>query len=134
MFDGRVESRAGPSALFCGAGRQSRCAASAAAARLPRSVKNACDWPMKSPMALKNLTAPVATPVVFVGRITEHTGKLVLMNGHGSGKIRFVWNICLTPAPLAPVLGSTPQLRSGNVSPLVGSLSGATLPVNFDQV
>jgi hypothetical protein len=85
-------------------------------------------------MAVKNLTAPVATPVVFVGRITEHTGRLVLMNGQGSGKIRFVWNICLTAAPLAKVLGSTPLLRSGNVSPLVGSVSGCTLPTNCDQV
>ena len=89
---------------------------------------------MKRPIAVRNLSAPVATPVVFVGRTTEHAGRLVLMKGQGSGMIRFVWNISLTAAPLAPVLGSTPLLRSGNVRPLVGSVSGGALPAVSDKV
>ncbi len=76
---------------------------------------------MNSPMAVRNFSAPVAAPVVFVGRITEHTGRLVLMKGQGSGMIRLVWNISRTAVPLAPVLGSMLSLRSGNDRPLVGS-------------
>jgi len=89
---------------------------------------------MNSPMAVRNLSAPVATPVVFVGRITEHGGRLVLINGQGSGMIRLVWNICLTAAPVAPLLGSTPELRLGNVRPLVGSVSGGASPAVSDKV
>src|SRR5271169_1636882 len=111
-----------------------RWAASAAVARLVINVKNAFDWPMKSPIAVRNLSAPVAAPVVFVGRITEHAGRLVLMKGQGSGMIRLVWNICLTAAPLDPLLGSRPRLRSGNVRPLVGSVSGGALPAVADKV
>jgi len=51
---------------------------------------------------------PSRPSVVFVGRITEHTGRLALMNGQGAGMIRLVWNISRTAAPLAAVLGSTP--------------------------
>jgi len=89
---------------------------------------------MKSPIAVRNLTAPVAAPVVFVGRITEHTGRLVLMKGQGSGMIRLVWNICLTASPVDPLLGSLPELRLGNVRPLVGSVSGGALPALSEKV
>src|ERR1700758_5206354 len=105
-----------------------RWAASAAWAKPAMYVKKAVDWPMNSPIAVRNLSAPVAAPVVFVGRTTEHAGKLVLMKGHGSGMIRFVWNIWRTAGPRAPVLGSMPEFRSGNVNPLVGSVIGLTLP------
>jgi hypothetical protein len=27
-------------------------------------LKKACDWPMKSPMSVRNLTTPIATPAV----------------------------------------------------------------------
>src|ERR1700747_2647120 len=99
-----------------------------------RNEKKAVDCPMNSPMAGRDLSAPGATPVVFVGRITEHGGRLVLMKGQGSGMIRLVWNICLTAAPVAPLLGSTPELRSGNVRPLVGSVSGGALPALSEKV
>ena len=89
---------------------------------------------MNNPMAVKNFSAPVAAPVVFVGRITEHGGRLALMKGHGSGMIRFVWNICLTAAPLAPVFGSAPELRLGKVRPFVGSVSVRTFPAFSCQV
>jgi len=54
------------------------------------SAKNAGDWPMKSPMAVRNLTTPMAMPLVSVGRITEHGGSFRLINGHGSGMIKLV--------------------------------------------
>src|SRR5712671_4093503 len=38
-----------------------------------------------------------------------------LRNKVGSGMIRLVWNSSAMPAPVAPVLGSTPLLRFGNV-------------------
>jgi len=89
---------------------------------------------MKSPIAVRNLTAPVAAPVVFVGRITEHTGRLVLMKWQGSGMIKLVWNICLTASPLDPSLGFLPELRSGKVKLLVGSVSGGALPAVSENV
>src|SRR6516164_3896505 len=96
------------------------------------NVKKALDWPVKRPIAVRNLRAPVA--VAFVGRTTEQAGRLASMNGQGSGMIRLVWNISLTAAPVAPLLGSTPQLRSGKFRPLVGSVSGGAEPAAFDQV
>src|SRR5262249_20174053 len=93
-----------------------RVAASAAAARVCMTVKKACDWPMKSPMSVKSLTTPIATPAVWVGRIMEHTGRLRSRNGQGSGMIKLVWKV-------SPPNGA--ELRSGNVRPLVGSLRGA---------
>src|SRR6516164_10151353 len=87
---------------------------------------------MKRPIAVRKFRAPVA--VAVVGRTTEQTGRLVSMNGHGSGMIRFVWNISLTAAPVAPLLGSTPEFRWGKFSPLVGSVSGGAEPAAFDQV
>src|ERR1700739_4332896 len=111
-----------------------RWAASAAWARPVMDVKNAVDWPMNSPIAVRKLSAPVAAPVVFVGRTTEHTGRLVLMNGQGTGIIKLVWNISRTAVPLAPVLGSMPSLRSGNDRPLVGSTTAGALPAFSCQV
>jgi hypothetical protein len=69
-----------------------RWAASAAWARPVIYEKNAFDWPMNSPMAVRNLSAPVAAPAVFVGRTTEHAGRLGSMNGQGYGMIRLVLN------------------------------------------
>src|SRR6478609_9732154 len=94
--------------------------------------KKASDWPMKRPIAMRNLRAPVA--VALVGRTTEQTGRLGSMNGHGSGMTRLVWNISLTAAPVAPVFGSTPESRSGKVRPLVGSVSAGAWPAVVDQV
>src|SRR5579864_3598293 len=111
-----------------------RSAASAAWARPVIYEKNAFDWPMNSPIAVRNLRAPVAAPAVLVGRTTEHAGRLASMNGQGSGMIRLVWNISLIEGELAPVLGSTPLLRSGNDRPLVGSVTGGALPAFSCQV
>src|SRR5438067_705219 len=67
-----------------------RRAASASWASWCRNAKNAGDWPMKSPMSVKNLTTPMAIPFVLVGRMIEHLGSVRLRNGHGSGMIRLV--------------------------------------------
>jgi hypothetical protein len=67
-----------------------RVAASASCASWFSNEKNAGDWPMKSPMSVKNVTTPMAIPFVFVGRMTEHLGSVGLMNAHGSGMIRLV--------------------------------------------
>src|SRR6516162_1499513 len=85
---------------------------------------------MKSPIAVKNFTTPMATPFVSVGRMIEHTGRLRLRKGQGSGMMRFVWKV-------SPPKGE--ELRSGNVKPFVGSVSGASgvetaLPALSDQV
>jgi hypothetical protein len=53
-------------------------------------AKNAGDWPMNSPMSVKNLTTPLAMSFVSVGRMTEQGGSFRLMNGHGSGMIKLV--------------------------------------------
>src|SRR5579864_2448620 len=67
-----------------------RLASSASSARSFRNSKKACDWPMKSPMSVRNFTTPFAIPFVSVGRMIEHGGSLRLRNGHGSGMIRLV--------------------------------------------
>ena len=67
-----------------------RLASSASSARSFRTAKNAGDWPMKSPMSVRNFTTPFAMPFVPVGRIIEHGGSFRLRNGHGSGMIRLV--------------------------------------------
>jgi hypothetical protein len=95
--------------------QHSRVAASASIASPFRYSKKAGLWPMKSPIAVKKLTTPIATPVVSVGRIMEQTGSARLRNGHGSGIMRLVWNS-------SPPKGA--ELRSGKVSPLVGSVRG----------
>ena len=80
---------------------------------------------MNRPMSVRNLTTPIATPSVLVGRMAEQGGGLRLMNGYGSGMIRFVWKV-------SPPNGGA--FRSGNVKPLVGSVKGGALPALFDQV
>src|ERR1700736_3710141 len=80
---------------------------------------------MNNPSAVSALAAPIAAPFIEVGRMIEHTGNFRLRNGHGSGMIRFVWKSSLFG------LGA---LRSGNVSPLVGSVRGGALPALSCQV
>ena len=101
-------------------------AASAARASWFIRVKNAGDWPMKSPMSVRNLRAPMATPFVSVGRMIEQIGRLRSKNGHGSGMIKLLFRSS----------SSTP--RSGKVTdtPVTGStaVNGGALPALSDQV
>ena len=82
---------------------------------------------MKSPSALRALTAPAAAPLVLVGRIIEQIGKLLLRNGHGSGIIRLACNdsgwfvVRSTNVTVDPVLGSV-------------SVNGVALPALSCQV
>ena len=89
-------------------------------------AKNAGDWPMKSPMAVRNCSAPMAAPSVFVGRMIETMGRLRSRNGHGSGMIR------------ALSKSSFSTSKSGNVTetPVTGSTAvrGGALPATSDQV
>ena len=62
---------------------------------------------MKSPMSVRNFAAPVAAPLVTVGRTIEHAGRLRLRNIVGSGMIGLVWNS-------SPPRGG--ELRSGNTN------------------
>src|SRR6516225_2136934 len=96
-----------------------RLAESAAFASPCKNSKNAGVWPMKRPMSVRNLTTPIAASSVLVGRMTEHEGSKRLRNGHGSGMIRLVWNVCVSNGG---------ELRSGNTNPLVGSVSGGAFP------
>ena len=87
-------------------------------------AKNAGDWPMKRPMFVRNVRAPIAMPPVLVGRIIETMGRLGSKNGHGSGMIKFVWKS-------SPPNGG--EFRSGNVTctPVTGSTTsgiGGALP------
>ena len=72
--------------------------------------------------------APIAAPLVSVGRIIEQTGNFRLRNGHGSGMIRLVCNV------LRHGGAGQGALRSGNTNPLVGSVSGVALPALSCQV
>ena len=104
----------------------SRLAASASSAKSRRNAKNAGDCPIKSPIAIRKLSAPVAAPVVLVGRIMEHAGRLLLKNMVGSGMIRFVWKS-------SPPNGGA--LRSGNTSvESLGSVNGGAFPALSCQV
>lgn len=89
-------------------------------------AKNADDWPMKSPMSVKNLRAPIATPFVSVGRMIEHGGSFRLRNGHGSGMIKFARR------------SSPAEVRSGNVADTLFSgsitVNGGAWPALSDQV
>src|SRR5215470_15475986 len=76
-------------------------------------------------MSVRNFNAPMATPSVLVGRITEQFGRLWLMNGHGSGMIRLVVNN-------SPPNGA--EFKSMNVSPVLGSVTGGASPARSDQV
>jgi len=44
---------------------------------------------MKSPMSVRNLTTPMATPLVLVGRMIGQIRRLGSKNGYGSGMIKF---------------------------------------------
>src|SRR5439155_18889185 len=97
-----------------------RLAASASTANWCRSSKNWGDWPINSPSAVSAFTAPIAAPLVLVGRTIEHRGNFRLRNGQGSGMIRLVSNT-------SPPNGAS--FRLGNTkSELVGSVSGGALP------
>ena len=61
---------------------------------------------MKSPSAVKALSAPIAAPLVSVGRMIEQIGKFWLRNGHGSGMIRL----------FLKVAGVESSVRSTNVT------------------
>src|SRR5262249_56459312 len=63
--------------------------------------------------------APKTLLSVETGRMIEHTGRLGSRNGHGSGMIRLVWKS-------SPPNGGL--LRSGKVSPVLGSVRGGALP------
>src|ERR1700758_2890444 len=106
-----------------------RLALSASSAKSRSSSKNAGDWPMKSPMAVRKFTTPMAMPFVSVGRMIEHGGSLRLRNGHGSGMIRLVWKS-------SPPNGA--EFRSGKVTdtPVTGStaVKGGAFPALSDQV
>jgi len=101
-------------------------AASASRANCSMYAKNAGDWPMKSPISVKNRRAPMAAPWVFVGRMIETIGRLRSRNGHGSGMIKLLFRSSLA------------TLKSGNVTetPVIGStaVSGGALPALSDQV
>src|SRR4051794_28997545 len=93
-----------------------RCAASAASASALTPAKKSGDCPSNRPMAVRNFAAPMAAPSVLVGRMIEQLGNLRSRNFVGSGMSRFG-------------LYSDPgTFRSGNVSPVVGSVSGGELP------
>jgi hypothetical protein len=97
-------------------------AASAACASPVMTAKNSADCPMKSPSLVKALTVPMAAPSVSVGRMIETIGNLRLRKIVGSGMIRLVW------------VSSPSALRSGNVSPVMGSVKGGALPALSCQV
>ena len=111
--DGSSAARFGSLAVYAGR------AASAARASRVRASKNADDWPMKSPSAVRAFAAPIAAPSVLVGRMIEQTGNFRSRNTVGSGMIRLVWKS-------SPPNGGA--FRSGNSRPLVGSLSAGALP------
>src|SRR5260370_41973649 len=67
-----------------------RLALSASSARSRNNSKNAGGWPMKSPIAVRKVTTPVAMPLVSVGRMNEHGGSLRVGDGQGLGVIRLV--------------------------------------------
>ncbi len=72
----------------------------------PKSKKNACDWPMKSPTSVRNLTRPMATPLVLVGR-TIGQMRLGSKNGHGSGMIK---------GPETSLIGLSPDQRQSRAA------------------
>src|SRR5947199_9306875 len=62
-------------------------------------------------MSVRNCRAPMATPLVSVGRMIETMGRLRSRNGHGSGMIRLLFR------------SSSSTSRSGKVTdtPVTGS-------------
>src|SRR6202795_2195299 len=71
--------------------RYSRTAKSASIARARMKLKKSFDWPMKSPSPVRAFSAPMAAPLVWVGRMIETGGSFRLRNAVGSGMIRLVW-------------------------------------------
>jgi hypothetical protein len=86
-----------------------RVAASADFASAVAAAKNSCDWPVKSPLAARPLTAPSAAPTVSVGRMIEQFGNLRSMKAVGSGMIRLVFSV----SPPAFRLGNSIQGGAG---------------------
>ena len=84
-------------------------AASACWARVVSAWKNAGDWPRNSPIAVRNFAAPIAAPLVSVGRTIETAGKrrpnqLVV----GSGMMRLVWKFSPPNGLTFPNLNEAP--------------------------
>src|SRR6266567_8677961 len=103
--------------LFCG--QHTRLAASAAAARPIMVLKKALLCPTKRPVAVKNWTAAVALTIgKLVGRITEHSGRPVLMNLHGLG-MTWLFGNCVF------------ALRSGKTRPSPLFTAGASPALSF---
>src|SRR5437762_6810277 len=78
------------------------------------TVKNSAGWPMKSPLAVSALRAPIAAPSVWVGRMIEQTGNLRSRKMVGSGMIRLVWRSLEFPRFGGHLL--TEFARSGRMS------------------
>src|SRR5437764_449633 len=106
--------------------RHWRRAASASCASWVIYAKNAADWPMNSPIFVKNSRVFMATCCVLVGRMIEQRGRFELKNGHGSGMIRFFFSSWLGTS------------RSGKVTetPVTGStaVKAGALPALSDHV
>src|ERR1700730_4946206 len=67
---------------------RTRSASSASCARSSINSKKSGDWLMTYQFFLGPLTSHKANPVFAVGRMIEHTGKLLLRKTVGSGMIR----------------------------------------------
>ena len=81
---------------------------------------------MNRPISFKNLTTPIAAPLVSVGRTIEHVGSFRLKNMVGSGMIRLVWNS-------SPPSGG--ELRSGKTKEeSFGSVRAGAFPALSLQV
>src|SRR5437868_3495911 len=81
----------------------------------------------RGPLSMRPSTATTAPKIpaeVDTGRMTEQRGSLRLMKGHGSGMIRLLRKSSPTES----------FVRSGKVSPLVGSVKGGALPALSCQV
>src|SRR3954470_15210125 len=85
-------------------------------------AKNSDDCPLNNPMAVRAFAALTAAPSVWVGRMIEQTGDFLSRKFVGAGMIRL------------GLYSSLPGLRSGNVSPVVGSVRGGALPALSCQV
>src|SRR3954453_13936532 len=73
-------------------------------------------------MAVRPFAAPTAAPSVWLGRTIEQIGNFRPGDFVGLGMIRL------------ELYSSPPALRSGNVSPVVGSVRGGALPALSCQV
>src|SRR3974390_1089119 len=76
-------------------------------------LKKSCDCPMNNPSSVRAFTAPIAAPLVLVGRMIEHAGNFRFRKGQGSGMMRFDCNDSgwlvdnCRNVTLDPVTGST---------------------------